>query len=129
MKVRRIEVGSFLIYPSLLNPIWDVCVILFGIAGLLTQWWSLKKTDKYVEFHIDKKKFISIFCRDILCGFFGSVFNTFWMNRHCANRYTMYLQYKWFPYSGENKEQRAVNVKRSYEIFVEAKAKCWYNTI
>jgi|GEM_PF-5702003 len=129
MKIRRIEFGPFLVYPSLLNPIWDVCVILFGVAALLTQWWSVKKLDKYVEFHIDRKKFVSIFCRDIICGFVGSVFNTFWMNRHCANRYTMYLQAKWFPYESYSKERYAVVVKSAYKIFVEAKAKCWYNNL
>ncbi len=101
MKIPKL---NFLIYPTLLNPLFyllfigSILVILLGNFNI-----KYKNGSKYLEFSKEEfKQNIKYACE--FCILF--IVNTFWMNKEKSKAFASYKCYSIFPYEPDSYQHK-----------------------
>jgi hypothetical protein len=109
---------NFLIYPTLLNPIFYIG-FLFSIIVIIFGNFNIKYKDGYKYLQFSKKELINNIKGS--CEFYLLFFvNTFWMNKEKSKAFARYKCFSIFPYE-PNSYQHKIDLARLRNRYLKFK--------
>ncbi len=116
MRIKKINIMKFLIYPHALNPFYYVALSIYTLYILFCSWIIRVDAGSSWEFRISLKDFKS-HCKDLFLAVVGMFINTMWFHVDLTSSYMRFLEKYWFPNYPVDDWRREHELKECLERF------------